>query len=184
MVTWVCYFVFSCNLTGLAAQGGMDLSGFTGYSNQDRGTGVLSNNNRTLQLLGNAWKKVPVNYTITPNTIVSFDIRVDGPGEIHGILFDNDNNLNGGTDEPRAFRTFGSQNWGNSDFANYPGAGWRSYQIPVGEYYTGTFQYLVFIADKDSGGSSQDSTFRNVLIYEKGKRVITNRRITYRASPN
>lgn len=183
MLKWACSFVLFCHITGLTAQDGMDLSGFTGYSNQDRGTGTLSNNNRTLRISGNGWKKVPVNYTITPNTILSFEIRVDGPGEIHGILFDTNNNFNFGTDTPRGFRFFGSQNWGNADFANYPGSGWQGYQIPVGEYYTGTFQYLVFIADKDSGGSSQDSTFRNVLIYEKGKNVLTNRRITFRVIP-
>ncbi|MEO1485003.1 MAG: hypothetical protein AAFU57_04600 [Bacteroidota bacterium] len=176
-----CYLLF---YAPLQAQNGIDLSGFTGYATQDFGTGQLSGNNRTLQLLGNAWKKIEVNYTVTPETIVSFQIRVDGPGEIHGIMFDTNNNFNFSLDTPRAFRVFGSQNWANDDFANYPGSGWESYSIPVGQYYTGTFQYFVFIGDKDSNGASQDSTFRNLRIYEGVNEVITNRRITYRVNPD
>lgn len=175
------YFLLHCPLSH--AQDGIDLSGFTDYATQDFGTGQLSGNNRTLQLLGNAWKKIEVNYSVTSETIVSFQIRVDGPGEIHGIMFDTNNNFNFNIDTSRAFRVFGSQNWANDDFENYPGSGWRTYAIPVGQYYTGNFRYFVFIGDKDSNGASQDSTFRNLQIFEKGKRVITNRGITYRVNP-
>lgn len=163
-------------------QSAIDLSGFTPYapSVQDNGTGQLVGDNFTLRLTDNTWKKIAVNYTITPNTVLSFYFRADIIGEIHGVMFDTNNNFNFNVDTPRAFRVEGTQNWANADFANYSGSGWQYFTIPVGQYYTGTFTYLVLIGDIDAGGSTQDSTFQNIILYENERKVITNRRITYR----
>lgn len=159
----------------------IDLSTSTSYyqNSQDNGTGQVSGEGSTLRLTGNAWKKILVNYTVTANTIVSLDIRVDSQGEIHGFLFDKDNVLQG-SNQSFAFKLFGTQNWGRTDYEDYTGTGWQRFSIPVGQFYTGTFAYFVFIADKDINGATQDSSFRNLVIYEKSEVVLTNRRITYR----
>lgn len=179
------YFL-TCLLIGFIqiaqSQSTIDLSNFTSYhpSGQDRGTGQVSNSGDTLRLVGNAWKKILVNYEVTSNTIVSFDIKVDSPGEIHGFLFDTDNRLQG-SNQQLAFKVFGSQNWGLRDYEDYTGTGWQRFAIPVGQFYTGTFPYFVFIADKDTNGASQDSSFRNLRIIEGNTTtILTNRRITYR----
>ena len=41
-----------------------------------------------------------------------------------------------------------------------------TYEIPVGQYFQGNFDYLVFINDHDVADSAAESRFRNVRIYE------------------
>ncbi len=42
-------------------------------------------------MVGNTWKKIPVAYTITPNTILEFDFKSTAQGEVHGIALETDN---------------------------------------------------------------------------------------------
>jgi hypothetical protein len=60
----------------------------------------------------------------------------------------------------------GTQTFGNQDFRTYSGSDWTSYSIPVGEYFTGDFAFLVLAADKDTDGASQESFFRNITFRE------------------
>lgn len=130
---------------------------------QDAGQYQLLNSGQTLYILNNAWKAVDLEYTITPNTVVEFEFRSTKRGEIHGIGFDDDNYISSGL----TFRVYGSQYWGIGDFADYPGNGtWKSYSIPVGQYYTGTANKLFFVADQDGGTRDGNSYFRNVRIHE------------------
>jgi len=64
----------------------------------------------------------------------------------------------------RYFKVHGTQNYGVTNFDNYAG-GTTTYVIPVGSFYTGAMDRLVFINDNDSG-SGNTSTFSNVKIYE------------------
>jgi hypothetical protein len=143
----------------------------TSYSSQDNGGFEVMDSGTTLKLTGNSWKKVPLQYTITPNTLLEFEFKVDGTGEIHGIGFDDDTSLNtSGSPDELFFKLFGTQDvtWDNNDFENYTtGDGWKSYSIPVGEYITGDKKYLVFVGDKDSNSSSQNSSFRIVSLREE-----------------
>jgi hypothetical protein len=131
-----------------------------GYQIQDGG--------RTLYLSGCHWKKIDINYAITPQTVLEFDFKTDTPGEIHGIGFDTDLMESAN----RTFRLDGTQDWGMSDYyrnpvSTDPVTGLSHYQIPVGAYYTGQFNFLFFINDRDAGDTQQvDSYFSNVQVYE------------------
>ncbi len=132
---------------------------------QDRGFLELVDNGSTIKLYRNAWKAIYIDYTVSPNTMLAFDFRSTSEGEVHGIGFDQDDLIAA----DYTFRLFGTQNWGISTFANYPGDGsWQHYVIPVGQYYTGTFDRLFLTADHDYGDHSGDAFFRNIRIYEAG----------------
>ncbi|AZQ57685.1 T9SS type A sorting domain-containing protein [Maribacter sp. MJ134] len=132
---------------------------------QDNGSHEVLDGGGTLRMTGNSWKKVPLSYEITSGTVLEFDLRVTGLGEIHGIGFDNDNTLES-SDAVSSFQLAGTQNYGNQDFRTYGGSDWVSFSIPVGQYFTGGFAYLVFAGDKDSNANVQDSSFRNIVLRE------------------
>ncbi|WP_425236616.1 hypothetical protein [Ulvibacterium sp.] len=134
---------------------------------QDAGSFEIQDNGNTIKIDGDAWKKTELNYSVTENTILEFDVRIVGLGEIHGILFDNDNAI-GNFDRTRMFQVAGSQNWGLSDFQNYTGTDWVSFRIPVGDFFTGDFTYLVFVANKDNDPDTQQSFYRNIRLFENG----------------
>ncbi|WP_281684793.1 ParA family protein [Thalassobaculum salexigens] len=46
-----------------------------------------------------------------------------------------------------------------------PSGTWQSVEIPVGDYFTGTFPDLVFIMDDDAAAAGE-SQFRNVRLSE------------------
>ena len=139
------------------------------YSNQD-GSGSVNvlDAGSTLALTGNRWRRTTQTFNVTANTVVEFEFRSTSQGEIHGIGFDEDDTL---SNDQRIFQFFGTQNWsgaiqgvvsyGTGDLGTY-----RSYQIPVGQYYTGASMRLVFVNDKDAGTLNNTSDFRNVRVFE------------------
>ena len=133
------------------------------YSNQDAdGTNNVLDNGSTLQLVNNTWKRTTQTFNITANTVVEFEFMSDNEGEIHGIGFDENNNLSSN----RIFKVHGTQNWGITTYDNYSNVGnYVTYTIPVGNSYTGSSMYLILVNDND-GGSGNNSNFRNVRVYE------------------
>lgn len=131
-------------------------------ANQDgEGSVTITEAGFGLELEGNRWQKISLPVTITRQSVLSFEFRSINQGEIHGIGFGTDDNLNAG----RAFRLYGTQNWGIADFANYSGNGaFQRYTIPVGEYYTGDQLILFFINDHDVASPTGHSEFRNIQI--------------------
>ncbi len=117
----------------------------------------------TLRLSGIAWKKVALPTVFEPDTVLEFDFQSSDEGEIHGIGFDSDDSLS----SRLTFQLFGSQKWGLQDYRTYVSPGMVRYSIPVGLFYTGTFDYLVFANDNDRGLSSE-SVFTNVMITGAG----------------
>ena len=115
----------------------------------------------TLYLQDNTWRRTTGTYTITADTVVEVDFRSTSQGEIHGIGFDTDDTLSSNT----IFKLHGTQSWGIQDYDNYSGSSYVTYQIPVGQYFTGSGYYLVLVNDNDSG-SGNDSYFRDVRIFE------------------
>jgi len=101
-----------------------------------------------------------MNYTVTANTVIEFDFSSSSEGEIHGVGFEDDNTLT----STRYFKVHGTQNYGVTNFDDYAG-GTKTYTIPVGNFYQGSMDRLVFINDDDSGAGNT-STFANVKIYE------------------
>ncbi len=129
---------------------------------QDNGTHSLLDAN-TVVLNGNSWKAINLNYTVTSNTVIEFEFGSTTQGEIHGIGFDNDN----GISNDRTFRLYGTQNWGIANYNDYAAnaGSWKTYVIPVGQFYTGSFDRL-FFANDDDANSASNSYFRNIRIYE------------------
>ncbi|MHA7057425.1 T9SS type A sorting domain-containing protein [Aquimarina sp. M1] len=133
----------------------------TSFSNQDSaGDFTIGNGGEALSLTNNTWKYIPINYTVTPNTVIEFDFSSTSQGEIHAVGFENNNTLT----SSRYFKVHGTQNYGVTNFDNYS-SGTTTYVIPVGNFYTGAMDRLVFINDND-GGFGNNSIFSNVKIYE------------------
>ncbi|MFL1894324.1 M36 family metallopeptidase [Aquimarina sp. 2-A2] len=133
----------------------------TSFATQDAaGNFSIVNSGNGLSLSNNTWKYIALNYTVTANTVIEFDFSSTSQGEIHGIAFENDNTLT----STRVIKVHGTQNYGITNYDNYSG-GTTTYIIPVGSFYTGNMDRLVFINDNDAG-SGNNSTFTNVKIYE------------------
>ncbi len=141
----------------------LNFSDFTvsSFANQDSaGNYSIENGGAGLSLQNNTWKYVLLNYTLTSQTVIEFDFSSTAQGEIHGIGFEDDNNLTAG----RYFKVHGTQNYGLTNYDNYS-SGMTRYVIPIGSFYTGTMDRLVFVNDNDAG-SANTSVFSNVKIYE------------------
>ncbi len=131
------------------------------FSNQDSdGNSSIVNGGTGLSLQNNTWKSVALNYTVTSATVIEFDFSSTSQGEIHAIGFENDNTLT----SSRYFKVHGTQNYGVTNYDNYS-SGTVRYVIPVGNFYTGAMDRLVFTNDNDAG-SGNNSTFSNIKIYE------------------
>lgn len=139
------------NNTTISAFGGQDFDGDSEVALEGNG----------LILRNNTWKQIPFAYNITANTVLQFDFRSTSQGEIHAIGFETNNTLT----ESRYFKVHGTQNYGVTNFDNYTGSATITYTIPVGNFYTGAADRLVFINDNDTG-SGNNSLFSNVRIFE------------------
>lgn len=123
-----------------------DRLGPYGTGQVGRGEARVLDDGRTLHLRGSLWRQVPLSARISPGTVLAFDFRARGEGDIHGIGLDTDDHIS----FPATFRLFGTQEWGLSDFADYDTPGeWKHYRIPVGRYDTGQRDRLFFVNDAD-----------------------------------
>lgn len=124
----------------------------------------------TMRLDGNAWKRLQLEapLTLTPETVLEFDFYSSKQGEVHSIGFGNSNALDSG----HSFQLYGTQSWAwRNGIAPYgpdhEGSGWVHYRIPVGQYFTGKFEFLTFGNDHDVANSDAVSAFANVRIVEQ-----------------
>ena len=131
------------------------------------GTPVVTGNNQ-VSFSGNLWKRMAFNYTITPDTVMTFDYRSTLIPEVSTIGFDNDTNF--GNDNTR-FWIYGTQTSGITYAAPFPtydysGSGaWETIEIPVGTFFTGSFSYINFVND-DDGAPLGNSAYRNIILRE------------------
>jgi len=135
-----------------------------GYdSGQDFGPWAVQDGGATLYMTGNAWKAIDMSYTITPQTVITFDFKSTVEGEIHELGFDNNLSLN----RDQALVVYGNQGYGGTlNNATYSGSGnWESFTVDIGAQFTGTYQYLVLTADDDAN-SAGNSYYRNIKIFE------------------
>lgn len=139
--------------------------GYAG-SQDGSGTATVSADGSTITLSGNTWKAVEHAYTLTSDTVLSFEFSSSIEGEIHGIGMDDQTSSFSDSIANRAFQLHGSQTWGIQDYATYTPAGWVLYEIPIGQFYTGSMSHLFFINDHDEGSKDGEGSFRNVLIEE------------------
>jgi len=113
----------------------------TSFSNQDAaGDFSVGNAGGSLSLTNNTWKYIALDYTVTANTVIEFEFSSTSQGEIHGIGFENDNSLT----RDRYFKVHGTQDYGVTNYDNYAG-GTTTYVVPVGAFYTGAMDRLVFM---------------------------------------
>lgn len=147
-----------------------DVSSYGGSSQDIAGTVDVRDAGLSLFLEGNRWQKIDFPYTVTADTVIEFDFQSTVEGEILGLGFDNDLNVN----SDKSFKIYGTQNWGISNFDTYSGSGATHFIIPVGQFYTGNFQYLFFINDDDSSLTS-NSLYSNIVVYEKPKPLVEYR---------
>lgn len=132
---------------------------------QDQGDYEIRDHGAAIRLFGNAWKSVPLDYEISPFTILEFDFGSTASAEIHAIGLDTDEAVSFN----RTFKLFGNQNWGNLQYFNYRNPGeWQSFIIPVGLHLSGPVSRLFFCVDDDEAPQNGDSWFRNIRIYESG----------------
>ena len=134
------------------------------FGNQDAlaTTMIVEDNGDTLRMAGNTWKKLDLSYTITPNTVLEFDFASSQQGEVHAIGFDTDDSVSG----QRMFQLYGSDTWGVQAYRDYdPGHGTQHFVIPVGDFFTGTFDRLV-LANDDDADAFGASVFANLTVYE------------------
>ncbi len=138
----------------VGSYGGQDVDS-SSWTKHDGGT--------TLELSGNTWKTITLNYDVTASTVIEFDYRsTSTEPEIGGVCFDNDTSLSSG----QTWKVYGTQAWGIATFDDYTGTTWKRYTIPVGQTLTaGSYTYLVFLNDHD-GGSGSNSWFRNIVVYD------------------
>ena len=129
---------------------------------QDPGSAVIQvfGAGDTLSITGNGWKKVAFPYPVTANTVLEFDFASSVEGGVQGIGFDTDDVLS----PDLTFQLFGTQTWGIQGHNLYPEV--THYSIPVGDFYTGDFEYLFFVNDDDVGVTDAVSVFSNVSVYE------------------
>ncbi len=160
------------NEGSICAAGAIDFNSFglEAYANQDNpsqgGSINVQDAGASLQIVGNRWRRSLQTYSLTPNTWIEFDFASSQQGEIHGIGFDETNNL---SDAARVFNIWGTQNWSSGIEFNpkYSGSGnFQSFQIPIGQFYTGTNFRLTLVNDKDAGNKNNESIFRCIRIIE------------------
>ena len=135
--------------------------------NPNNGTVEISSNNQ-VKLSGNRWQRLEINSTITKNTVLSFEFAGNGKAEIQGIGFDNDNVVSRKPDSGHFFQVDGSQSWGIENLSRFiVGKGDKDiYSIPVGEFFTGDFDFLTIANDDDRPNPDAESTFSNIKIFE------------------
>ena len=118
---------------------------------QDKGIGVISSGGSELEVSRNGWKAIYYPYEITENTVLEFEFASPVQGEEHVIGFNDNLSLS----NFQRFKLYGTQNTTSNghaigDFENYNGSGnFQKFVIPIGEYYTGTHDYLYFASDDD-----------------------------------
>ncbi len=124
----------------------------------------ITNGGTSLHIYGNGYKKIEMAYDVTPQTVLEFEYSSTDQGSIQGIMFDDDNIIQTG-DEENAVQVYGTSDWAKRPGIFYPGSGTKHFTIQVGQYFTGSFSNLVFMA-KDLNMQLQYQEISNVEIFE------------------
>ncbi|MAE51863.1 MAG: hypothetical protein CMH27_08630 [Micavibrio sp.] len=150
----------------------IDLNDYTidsyGGAQDAGGTFNVSADGSTLTFTnGNMWKQIAIPYTLTSNTVLSFEFFADSVLEVQGIGFENDGGFGF-----VGYELLGTQNWQLDDsFRGYQvGDGWVRYDIDIGSDYTGAMTSLVLAMDND-GNLPGTQAFRNINFYESNQVV-------------
>ena len=149
-----------------------DVLDFTGASfisyngSQDAGGSIgVIEAGAGVEISGNAWKRTAFDYTITEDTVISFEYRSTVQGEVQGFSLDNDNSQFTGT----SYQLYGIETpyTFTRDFQYTDIGNWQSFTIDVGSYQAGdVVNWFGFVNDHDGGSKNGTSFYRNISIYE------------------
>ena len=131
---------------------------------------TVANGGTGFTVSGNGWIKFPLNYTVTPDTVLEFTVNSAAPGEILGLGLDEDNDS---ANTKRIFQVSGTQLWTGAwqDSNDYVSAsGPVTYTIDLGTYYTGAMSYIAIAVDNDTANKIYGE-FSNVKIHEGAQPV-------------
>lgn len=144
------------------------MTDITSYSAGQDGTGTVTveDNGATVTMTGNRWVKTGQLYTITADTILEFDFLSTTEGEIHGIGFDEDDDI---TNNKRVFQIFGSQIWSDAiqvspKYSSTEAGTWVHFSIAVGQFYSGSNMRMVLVNDHDNDPANGTGSFRNIRV--------------------
>ena len=141
----------------------------TNYTTNQNGIGsfYVENNGRTLQMVGNRWIKINFPYEVNAETVLEFTFHSWKEAEIASIGFEEDNSWT----EQRAFKLYGTQAAGNMNtLADYATSGREGratrYVVPVGQFYTGSMNYMFFMLDNDANVADANVRFTDVVVHQ------------------
>ncbi len=127
---------------------------------------TVKTNGNLMKLWGNSWKKLPTNYTVTPNTEleVEFKSTLTEP-EFSGVGFIHNGQSN--LSSTRFWQFYGTQSWGKQEHNDYnSGSGYKTYRIKIGDTFTGQISHMVFVTDNDNQQAGQNVVFRLPTLME------------------
>jgi len=140
------------------------------YGGSQDNTGTLTVDNTRVVIDGNAWKAFKIEpYEVKFHTKLTFSAELVQAAEINAICLEEDKTY--GNKRPRCFAFGGTQNIArDSNFKrltyNTVGGGFKDYDVPVGQYFTGEINYIVLMQDKDRRRAEGQSKIKNISILE------------------
>jgi len=144
---------------------------FLNVTGQSFGSHSLSPDGTEITLNDNHWVGIDLPFTIGTSTFLEFQFLSPAQQEVQGIGFGNGNGL---LPSNQFFQLWGTQNFSsNTDYMYTTPGAWQTFIIPVGTFYTGTFNRLILGHDADSTPAS-NSQFRNIKVYNAGASVTDN----------
>jgi len=124
------------------------------------GTMQVSNGGNELILDGNNWQYILMANEVDASTVLEFEFRSDSLAEIHGIGLMKDANLVSDT----FFKLAGSEDFGINDFSYEKLGEYQTFSIPIGQYFSGKFNRILFAVDNDANEESPNTIIRNLKI--------------------
>ena len=151
-----------------------DFVSYSGAQDADNGIFELRDDNTTVFFEGNLWKALPFEYEVTEETILRFDYSSTSPPEISTIGFDDD--LDFFNDTNRFFLN-GTQQNNTAGFFPAPLSEFEydrsgdtvTYEIEVGQFFTGDFSYITFLNDHDVASNFGNAVFSNIRVFESSE---------------
>mmetsp|Transcript_8398 Transcript_8398/g.10601 ORF Transcript_8398/g.10601 Transcript_8398/m.10601 type:complete len:858 (+) Transcript_8398:97-2670(+) len=128
----------------------------------------ITDDGKSIQLGGNSWKALefPSPIVISPKTVLEFDFNLIEATNGEAICFEEDRQIT--TDQKRCLFLHSTTTYNFDVLLGSENASegvTKHYTIPIGLYYTGSFQYLAFISD-NSVKAKGKSTFSNFQLYD------------------
>ena len=131
------------------------------FTDQDSTTGALAVTPQQLTLSGNRWLRTSASFDITPTTRLRFWFRSSEAAELQMIGV----SASATTVNNHFIKLTGSQSWARN--APYSGNGdWQFYDLPIGEWASGSGRYLVFANDNDTAPTRGIASWGNLQLID------------------